>query len=77
MVEKVLKQFDKFLYGEACLLDDGSQGFALEVPVMISDGDARDWTIRVLEDVVGAGAVVDEKSGPFQGTDDLFGFDDG
>jgi hypothetical protein len=44
---------------------------------VIGDGDAGYWTIRMLEDVMGAGAVMNEKPGPLQGTDDVFGFDDG
>jgi hypothetical protein len=31
----------------------------------------------MLEDVMGAGAVMNEKAGPLQGADNLFGFDGG
>jgi hypothetical protein len=59
------------------LLNNSGQGLAFEVPVVIRDGDAEYWTIRVLEDVMGSGAVVNEESGSFQGADNLLGFDDG
>ena len=44
---------------------------------MIGDGDASYRTIRVLEDVMGAGRVVNEESGPLKGANDLFGSGDG
>ena len=50
--EGVLQQFDELLDAESCLIDDGGQRFALEVPIVICDGDAGYRAVRVLEDVM-------------------------
>jgi len=64
-VKAFYRRLDELLKAQARLLDDGSEGFALEAAIVIGNGDAGYWTIRVLEDVMGAGAVVNEKSGSF------------
>jgi hypothetical protein len=50
---QVLQQLRKLFHAEACLLDDGSDCFAFEVPVMIGHRDAKSRTIRMFQGLDG------------------------
>lgn len=66
-LEQLLECFDR----QTCLLDNGFQGPALEVPVMKGEGYPEMRLVRMLEDTVAAGRVVNKKPVPLQGPEDL------
>lgn len=65
----------EFFGTEARLLDDGRQRFALEVAIVKGHCHAELGPRRMFEDVVRAGSVMNEKTGPLQSADDFFGFE--
>jgi hypothetical protein len=68
----LLQEFDKLLSTVPCLLNNRSERLPLQILVVKGDGYSQLRPRRVLEDVMGAARVVNEKTGPLKGAEDFF-----
>ena len=70
-----LKQADKFFDRIACLLNNRGQGLPLQFLVVPGHSHPQTRPVRVLEEIVRTGGVMNEKSGSFERSDDFLGLD--
>jgi hypothetical protein len=61
-----LEQLPKLLGRQSGLFHNGGERTALEVFVVKGDSDAGLWPVRVFENIVAAGDVVNEKTGTLE-----------
>ena len=66
-----LEKTSKFFGSKAGLLDDGFQRPAFEVLIVERERDPEMGLVRMFEDIMAAGRMVNKKPGPLQGPEDL------